>query len=75
MGLRPDVFIVSCSHDYDSPQEVTLGANKVIEGLNRGLLNMCVGEKRVIIIPPHLGHGENGGEGHCGGEEGRGTGL
>lgn len=53
----------SCSHDYEKPQEVTLGANKVIEGLNTGLLNMCAGEKRVLIIPPHLGHGESGGRG------------
>uniref|UniRef100_A0A8C0GXB4 peptidylprolyl isomerase n=1 Tax=Chelonoidis abingdonii TaxID=106734 RepID=A0A8C0GXB4_CHEAB len=51
------------SHDYDHPQEATLGTSKVIDGLNTGLLNMCVGEKRVIIIPPHLGHGENGARG------------
>ncbi|XP_035424412.1 peptidyl-prolyl cis-trans isomerase FKBP10 isoform X1 [Cygnus atratus] len=52
-----------CSHDYGSPQEVTLGANKVIEGLNSGLLDMCAGERRVLIIPPHLGHGESGARG------------
>uniref|UniRef100_A0A803XKW6 peptidylprolyl isomerase n=1 Tax=Meleagris gallopavo TaxID=9103 RepID=A0A803XKW6_MELGA len=51
------------SHDYEKPQEVTLGANKVIEGLNSGLLGMCVGERRVLIVPPHLGHGENGARG------------
>lgn len=53
----------SCSHDYEKPQEVTLGANKVIEGLNSGLLDMCAGERRVLIVPPHLGHGESGGRG------------
>uniref|UniRef100_A0A8C5U4E5 peptidylprolyl isomerase n=1 Tax=Malurus cyaneus samueli TaxID=2593467 RepID=A0A8C5U4E5_9PASS len=42
---------------------VTLGANKVIEGLNSGLLDMCAGERRVLIIPPHLGHGESGARG------------
>ncbi|NXF75571.1 FKB10 isomerase, partial [Sclerurus mexicanus] len=51
------------SHDYEKPQEVTLGTNKVIEGLNSGLLDMCVGERRVLIIPPHLGHGESGARG------------
>uniref|UniRef100_A0A493TWY6 peptidylprolyl isomerase n=2 Tax=Neognathae TaxID=8825 RepID=A0A493TWY6_ANAPP len=51
------------SHDYGSPQEVTLGTNKVIEGLNRGLLDMCAGERRVLIVPPHLGHGESGARG------------
>lgn len=65
--MGPGVFSVApfslrpCSHDYEKPQEVTLGANKVIEGLNSGLLGMCVGERRVLIVPPHLGHGENGG--------------
>ncbi|NWI39464.1 FKB10 isomerase, partial [Picathartes gymnocephalus] len=51
------------SHDYEKPQEVTLGANKVIEGLNTGLLDMCAGERRVLIVPPHLGHGESGARG------------
>ncbi|NXV64893.1 FKB10 isomerase, partial [Molothrus ater] len=51
------------SHDYEKPQEVTLGANKVIEGLNSGLLDMCAGERRVLIVPPHLGHGESGARG------------
>ena len=48
--------------DYANPQETTLGADKVIDGLDEGLRGMCVGEKRVLIIPPHLGHGVNGGE-------------
>lgn len=45
---------------YDSPSITTLGANKVISGLEEGLSGMCVGEKREVIIPPHWGHGENG---------------
>ncbi|KAM6450409.1 peptidyl-prolyl cis-trans isomerase FKBP10 [Liasis olivaceus] len=51
------------SHDYEHPQEATLGTNKIIEGLNSGLLSMCVGEKRTVIVPPHLGHGESGARG------------
>lgn len=39
-----------------------LGSDKVIDGLDVGLRGMCVGEKRVITVPPHLGHGEKGGE-------------
>lgn len=49
---------------------MTLGTNKVIEGLNSGLLNMCAGERRVLIIPPHLGHGESGGRGAACGRPG-----
>ena len=47
---------------YDSAPITTLGANKVILGLDDGLKGMCVGEKREVIVPPHLGHGENGGQ-------------
>lgn len=48
--------------DYGAPQEVVLGANKVIDGLDEGLRGMCVGERRTAVVPPHLGHGETGGE-------------
>ncbi|KAL0597755.1 Peptidyl-prolyl cis-trans isomerase FKBP10 [Plecturocebus cupreus] len=51
------------SHDYGAPQEATLGTNKVIEGLDTGLQGMCVGERRQLIVPPHLAHGENGARG------------
>ncbi|KAB1264898.1 Peptidyl-prolyl cis-trans isomerase FKBP10 [Camelus dromedarius] len=44
-------------------QEATLGANKVIQGLDIGLQDMCVGERRQIVVPPHLAHGESGARG------------
>ncbi|MBN3283054.1 FKB10 isomerase, partial [Polyodon spathula] len=51
------------SNDNENPQVVVLGANKVIDGLDEGLQGMCVGERRVVIVPPHLGHGEDGARG------------
>ncbi|XP_056286711.1 peptidyl-prolyl cis-trans isomerase FKBP10 [Pseudoliparis swirei] len=51
------------SHDYESLQDAVLGSDKVIDGLDAGLRDMCVGEKRVITVPPHLGHGEKGATG------------
>ncbi|CAI2350094.1 unnamed protein product [Caenorhabditis sp. 36 PRJEB53466] len=38
----------------------TLGQGMVIKGWDQGLLNMCVGERRILTIPPHLGYGERG---------------
>lgn len=38
-----------------------LGGGKIIDGLDEALRNMCVGERRTVIVPPHLGHGEKGG--------------
>ena len=37
----------------------TLGDNKVIAGWEEGILGMCVGGRRQILIPPHLGYGYN----------------
>ncbi|KAL3051518.1 peptidyl-prolyl cis-trans isomerase FKBP10 [Trematomus bernacchii] len=51
------------SHDYEHLQDAVLGSDKVIDGLDEGLRGMCVGEKRVITVPPHLGHGEKGATG------------
>ncbi|XP_035517241.1 peptidyl-prolyl cis-trans isomerase FKBP10 [Morone saxatilis] len=51
------------SHDYENLQDAVLGADKVIDGLDQGLRGMCVGEKRVVTVPPHLGHGEKGATG------------
>uniref|UniRef100_A0A8I6A043 peptidylprolyl isomerase n=1 Tax=Rattus norvegicus TaxID=10116 RepID=A0A8I6A043_RAT len=62
-GSLMDGTLFDSSHDYEAPQEITLGANKVIEGLDRGLQGMCVGERRQLIVPPHLAHGENGARG------------
>ncbi|XP_074552809.1 peptidyl-prolyl cis-trans isomerase FKBP10-like [Halichoeres trimaculatus] len=48
------------SSDPNSPSVTTLGAYKVISGLEEGLSGMCVGERREVIVPPHWGHGESG---------------
>lgn len=61
--LKDDRVMSSISRDhFGSPSTTTLGANKVITGLEEGLSGMCVGERREVVIPPHWGHGENGGE-------------
>ncbi|XP_073428807.1 peptidyl-prolyl cis-trans isomerase FKBP10 isoform X1 [Dendrobates tinctorius] len=58
-----DGTMLFSSYSYENPQQITLGTNKVIDGLDMGLIGMCVGEKRMVIVPPHLGHGESGARG------------
>lgn len=55
-------MISSLRHDYESLQDAVLGSDKVIDGLEEGLRGMCEGERRLVTVPPHLGHGERGGE-------------
>lgn len=59
---RFNLHLLILRHDYENLQNAVLGADKVIDGLDEGLQGMCVGEKRLITVPPHLGHGERGGE-------------
>ncbi|XP_053206732.1 FK506-binding protein 2-like [Panonychus citri] len=48
------------SYSRNEPFQFQLGINQVIQGWDQGLLDMCVGEKRKLTIPSHLGYGDNG---------------
>ncbi|CAI8029173.1 Peptidyl-prolyl cis-trans isomerase FKBP2 [Geodia barretti] len=39
---------------------ISPGSSVLFSGWDQGLLNMCVGEKRRLQIPPHLGYGDRG---------------
>ena len=42
------------------PFSFRVGAGMVIKGWDSGLLGACVGEKRKLVIPSHMGYGEFG---------------
>ncbi|KAI0438247.1 hypothetical protein F4803DRAFT_103783 [Xylaria telfairii] len=48
------------SYDRGTPFGFQLGAGRVIKGWEEGLLDMCIGEKRTLTIPPELGYGSRG---------------
>ena len=37
-----------------------LGEGSVIPGWEEGMLGMCVGESRLLVVPPHLAYGKRG---------------
>ncbi|CAF1149976.1 unnamed protein product [Rotaria sp. Silwood1] len=48
------------SLDRGEPFVFTIGTGQVIKGWDQGLLNMCEGEQRKLVIPPSLGYGDRG---------------
>ncbi|KAK9471027.1 peptidylprolyl isomerase [Dipodascopsis tothii] len=56
-GTLKDGTKFDSSLDRRKPFEFVLGQGQVIQGWDRGLLGMCVGEKRKLTIPPNMGYG------------------
>ncbi|XP_076263927.1 peptidyl-prolyl cis-trans isomerase Fkb14 isoform X3 [Rhynchophorus ferrugineus] len=59
-GTLADGTKFDSSLDRDQPFSFQLGVGQVIKGWDQGLVDMCVGEKRKLVIPPSLGYGDRG---------------
>lgn len=59
-GKLEDGTEFDSSYSRNQPLTFTLGAGQVIKGWDQGLLGMCEGEKRKLVIPPDLGYGSSG---------------
>ena len=53
--LEKDGSVFDSSHNRGETFDFTLGRGMVIQGWEQGLKDMCVGEKRKLRVPAHLG--------------------
>ncbi|EFQ31871.1 FKBP-type peptidyl-prolyl cis-trans isomerase [Colletotrichum graminicola] len=58
--LQADGSQFDASYDRGTPFTFKIGSGQVIKGWEQGLLDMCIGEKRTLTIPPELGYGSRG---------------
>ncbi len=61
VGLRwSDGAPFDASWDREQPLEFELGAGRMIDGFEQGLVGLQPGGRRVLTIPPGLAYGERG---------------
>jgi len=59
-GTLEDGTEFDSSRKRDSPFIFSLGMGQVIKGWDQGMLGMCEGERRKLVIPSDMGYGSHG---------------
>lgn len=59
-GYLEDGTKFDSSYERNEPFKFQIGVGRVIAGWDEAVIDMAVGEKRVIILPYYLGYGERG---------------
>jgi len=59
-GEKGKQFDTTVNGEKPEPFTFSLGEGEVVQGWEQGLLDMCVGEKRTLVVPPELAYGEYG---------------
>jgi len=58
VGTKGEKF--DSSRDRNEPFTFTLGQGQVISGWDNGLVGVCPGDKKILVIQPEDGYGEQG---------------
>merc|ERR1712098_94746 len=59
-GFLQDGKKFDSSFDRQQPFTFTIGVGQVIPGWDQGLLNVCAGEERHLVVPSPLAYGDRG---------------